>query len=150
MTAAQHHDSFTIERTYEKCRDHVWSAWASQEKKNRWMGGGITRMEFAPGGVETLISRDAMGEHVNETRYFEIADKTRIVMAYSMALNGRVHSVSLATVTFADEGGGTRLTFTEQICVIPPSDGAPGRKHGWTALLDRVDDVLSADVVESA
>ena len=150
MTAAQHHDSFTIERIYEKCRDHVWSAWASQDKKNRWMGGGITGMDFSPGGSETSVFRDAMGAHVNETRYFEIAEKTRIVLAYSMALNGRVHTVSLATITFADEGGGTRLTYTEQMCVIPPSDGVAGRKHGWTHLLDAVDSALSAEMVEGA
>lgn len=39
-----------------------------------------------------------MGAHRNETRYFEIKNGERVVLAYSMALNGRVHTVSLATV----------------------------------------------------
>ena len=140
------HDTFTIERVYEKCRDHVWSRWSDRAKKNRWMGGGIERMEFAPGGRERSVFRDAMGEHVDETAYFDIVEGRRIVMAYSMAMNGRVHSGSVATVTFAVEGGGTRLTNVEQITVLPPSDGVPGRRHGWTALLNALDGVLEADL----
>lgn len=145
MTAVQN-DSFTLERSYEKCRDHVWSGWATRDKKNRWFGGGIEHMDFAPGGSERASFSDAMGNHVSETRYFEISPRERIVMAYSMALNGRVHTVSLATVTFADDGGGTRLTYTEQMCVIPPSDGLPGRRHGWTQLLAGLDRQLSDEV----
>jgi uncharacterized protein YndB with AHSA1/START domain len=142
----QHYDSFTIERLYEKCRDHVWSGWATLDKKNRWFGGGIEHLDFTPGGTERASFHDTMGLHVNETRYFEIKPGERIVYAYSMALNGRVHTVSLATVTFADAGGGTRLTYTEQMCVIPPSDGVAGRQHGWTHLLDGLDSALAEEV----
>jgi uncharacterized protein YndB with AHSA1/START domain len=53
--------------------------------------------------------------------------------------------VSLATVMFADEGGGTRLTFTEQMCVIPPSDGVEGRQHGWGELLAGLEHFLAGD-----
>jgi uncharacterized protein YndB with AHSA1/START domain len=60
-----------------------------------------------------------MGEHVNETRYFEIEEGERIVLAYSMAVNARVHTISLTTITFRDESGGTRLKYTEQMCVVP-------------------------------
>ena len=91
-----------------------------------------------------------MGEHQNETRYFEISDRNRIVLAYSMALNGRVHTVSLATIVFADHDGGTRLTYTEQMCVIPPSDGVDGRRHGWDALLTGLESYLSADTIAQA
>lgn len=143
------HDIFTIERVYEKCRDHVWSGWSDRAKKNRWMGGGIERMEFATGGRERAVFRDAMGEHVNETTYFDIVERQRIVLAYSMAMNGRVHSVSVATVAFADEGGGTRLTYVEQITVLPPSDGVPGRRHGWTALLEALDGALDAEMASA-
>jgi len=139
------HDSFTIERTYPNCREHVWSAWSMPAKKAKWFGGGDHSMDFRVGGAERGSFSDAIGEHVNETRYFEIAEGERIVMAYSMAVNGRVHTVSLATVTLADQGGGTRLTFTEQMCVIPPSDGTEGRRHGWTELLAGLETFLASD-----
>ena len=146
----QVHETIVIERVLPNCRDHVWSAWALMEKKKAWLGHGMTKLEFWPGGAEHLTHVSDMGTHTNETRYFEIADRERIVFAYSMALNGRIHSVSLATVVFADHGGGTRLTYTEQMCVIPPSDGAEGRKHGWTALLKALEDFLATDTMVSA
>jgi hypothetical protein len=52
---------------------------------------------------------------------------------------------ALATITFADENGGTRLRYIEQMRVIPPSDGAEGRHDGWSAWLDGLADNLVED-----
>lgn len=142
---AQHHDTFTIERLYPNCVDHVWAAWSVAEKKKAWFGEGLTESDFRVGGTERNSFANDMGMHTNETRYFEIKEGERIVYAYSMAMNGTVHTVSLTTVVFADENGGTRLTYTEQMCVIPPSDGAEGRTQGWKALLDSLGKYLIAD-----
>ena len=139
------HESFTIERTYPNCREHVWSAWANPAKKAKWFGGKVPSMDFVVGGGESASFKDDMGEHVNETRFFEIVENERIVMAYSMAMNGRIHTVSLATIQFADHNGGTRLTFTEQMCIIPPSDGVEGRRHGWGELLGGLETFLASD-----
>jgi uncharacterized protein YndB with AHSA1/START domain len=145
MTTDHQLDSFTLERVYPNCLAHVWSAWSTPEKKSAWFGGRAIDMDFRPGGSERSSFSNEMGEHANETRYFEIRDESLIVMAYSMAMNGRVHTVSLVTIAFADEGGGTRLRYTEQMCVLPPSDGAAGRAHGWGALLDTLGTYLEAD-----
>ncbi|MBX3582102.1 MAG: SRPBCC domain-containing protein [Rhizobiaceae bacterium] len=139
------HENFTIERIYPNCREHVWSAWSNPIKKAKWFGGEVHSMDFVVGGREGTSFKNDMGEHVNETRYFEIVENERIVMAYSMAMNGRIHTVSLATVRFADHNGGTRLTFTEQMCIIPPSDGVEGRRHGWDELLGGLESFLVSD-----
>ncbi len=142
----QHHREFTIDRVYPNGRAHVWAAWSVREKKAAWLrAGGDLEMDFRPGGGERSQFHSPMGEHTNEGRYFEILDRERIVLAYSMALNGRVHTVSLTTITFHDEGGGTRLRYTEQMCILPPSDGAEGRQHGWNALFDKLAAYLAAD-----
>lgn len=133
---AQQHHTFTIERIYPSCTSEVWAAWSVAEKKNRWFGGGLSESDFRVGGTEKNEFTDDLGTHTNQTIYFEIKELERIVCAYSMALNGTVHSVSLSTVVFTHENGGTRLTYTEQMCVIPPSDGVEGRTQGWNALLD--------------
>jgi len=133
---AQSHEQFTIERLFPNVKDEVWAAWSEREKKAEWLGAPTLEMDFRPGGSERSNFREEMGEHVNEGRYFEISKGSRIVLAYSMALNGRVHTVSLATILFVDEKRSTRLIYTEQMCIIPPSDGVEGRKHGWGALLD--------------
>ncbi len=147
---AQYEDAFTIERVYPNCRDHVWAAWADAEMKRKWFGNGFISMEFRVGGTERGAFSNDMGEHTKNATYFEIKDKERIVYAYSMAMNGTVHTVSLATILFADEGGGTRLTYKEQMCIIPPSDGAEGRKHGWGALLDALAGYLEADTLAAS
>lgn len=151
MTDAQYrHDSFTIERVYPNCRAHVWAAWSLPEKKARWFGSRAMDMDFRPGGSDRASFTNDMGEHVNETRYFEIRDEELIVLGYSMAMNGRIHTVSLATIAFLDEGGGTRLRYTEQMCVLPSSDGGEGRSHGWGALLDGLGRYLEADTLANA
>ena len=150
MIEIYRHDSFTIERVYPNCRAHVWAAWSVAEKKAKWFGGGTIEMDFRPGGGERLSFRDEMGEHVNETRYFEIREGELIVLGYSMAVNGRVHTASLATIALTDENGGTRLRYTEQMCVLPPSDGVEGRIHGWGALLDSLGRYLKEDTLANS
>lgn len=132
----QHHETFTIERVFPNCLDHVWAAWAIPEKKQSWFGGENADSDFRVGGTESKSFENDRGTHTNNTHYFEIQEGERIVFGYSMSMNGVVHTVSLTTVTFTEEDGGTRLSYTEQMCVIPPSDGAVGRTHGWNALLD--------------
>ena len=142
---SEHEDSFTIERVYPNCRDHVWAAWADKDMRSKWFGNGLTEMDFRVGGVERGSFSNHMGEHTKEAHFFKIQEKSRIVYAYSMAMNGTVHTVSLATVLFEDEGGGTRLTYREQMYVIPPSDGADGRRNGWGVLLDGLEAYLAED-----
>ncbi len=150
MTDKQHHDSFDIERIYPNCRDHVWAAWAVPEKKKAWFGDGLAKVDFRVGGRERGGFRNAMGEHTKEAVFFEITEKERIVYAYSMAMNGRVHTVSLVTVLFEDQGGGTRLRHIEQMCVMPPSDGTDGRRNGWGKLLDSLGTYLETDRLPEA
>lgn len=143
--SAVSHETFTIERVYPNCLAHVWASWSVREKKAAWMGDDALEMDFRPGGEERGGFEDARGTHVNAGRYFEIVEQERIVLAYSMSVNGRVHSVSLATVLFFDEGGGTRVRYSEQMCVIPPSDGVAGRRAGWEHLLEALERFLVTD-----
>ena len=89
----QVHETIVIERILPNCLAHVWSAWASSEKKKTWFGKGLTTFDFQPGGTEQLTHVSEMGTHTNETRYFEIKDFERVVFAYSVALTWRVHTV---------------------------------------------------------
>ena len=141
------HDRFTLERVIRACPAHVFAAWCDSTLKRQWFAkaDGPRRskddysLDFRVGGTEfgRFVVEDGPGKgvHENRTTFLDIVPDERIVFAYTMALDGRTHSASLATVTFADEGSGTRLTFTEQIAVLGPSDGAEGRRGGWTHLL---------------
>ncbi len=155
MTIDTRTDSFRIERTLNKCPAHVFSAWSDPSKKLQWfrdpaMPDSGYVCDFSVGGREYGAFESEMGRHENETRYFEIVQDELIVFAYSMALNGRVHSVSLVTLRFDDQDGGTRLTYVEQMCVIGQSDGAAGRQHGWGALLNRMQAVLEQEMAPAS
>ncbi len=148
------HDTFTIVREIAACREHVFAAWANPELKRRWFvdsdGPQWTerdyRLDFRVGGRETgrfiLTEGPGAGEHANVTHYLDIVDGERIAFAYTMAIDGRIHSASLTTVTFEDKGGGTRLSYTEQGAFFGASDGAQMRRGGWVKLLEALDGVL--------
>lgn len=156
------HDSFTIERRLRACPAHVWAAWAEADLKRQWFVAADREgwqtldysLDFRVGGTETgrflLASGPGAGEHANVTHYLDILPGARIAFAYSMALNGRIHSASLATVTLAEAGGGTLPTFTEQGAWFPPSDGVDGRREGWEVLLAALERTLDATAGQRA
>lgn len=151
------HESFTLERTYAACRAHVFALWSDPDLKRRWFvdndGPGWETLEygldFRVGGREHGRWRMAAGdltmagEHANETVFLEIVEGERIIFAYTMAMDGRIHSASLATVTFEEAGGGTKLTFTEQLTALEGSDGAERRSNGWGWLLGNIEATLA-------
>lgn len=142
------HGQFTIEKVIAASPAAVFRAYAEEELKRQWFvdsdGPGWTKhaysLDFRPGGTETgafeLAERPGAGLHENATTYLDIVDGERIVYAYTMAWNGRVHSASLATVSFAATEAGCRLTVTEQGAHFPPSDGPEMRRGGVEAQLD--------------
>lgn len=70
--------------------------------------------------------------------YHDIVPDQRIIYSYDMRLDERHISVSLATVELKPDGGGTRLTFTEQAIFLDGYDDAGGRERGTTMLLDQL------------
>ena len=97
-------------------------------------------MDFGPRGREAgrfvLDEGPGAGVHENATTYLDVVEGERISYAYSMAWDGRVHSASLVTVTFAPTEAGCKLTVTEQGAHFPPSDGPEMRRGGIEAQLD--------------
>lgn len=141
------HESFTIERRYRASIDDVWQAFADPAIKRRWFaeGDGFEvldyGLEFRVGGREHGRFRvvDApvpLGVISNETRYFDIQAKQRIASAYSMSNDGVPFSVSLVTITFAPDAGGTRLTFCETATFFEGADGRAMRESGTRSLLE--------------
>lgn len=62
----------------------------------------------------------------------------RIVYAYSMHLDERRISDSLATIEFRAKGKGTTLVFTEQGAFLDGYDDVAGREHGTRIGLDNL------------
>lgn len=142
------HRTFTIERQIAGCLEHVWACWTDADLKRRWFaaeGAGTEeyRLDLREGGTEygrfVLPDGPAAGVHENRTTYLVVRDKALLATAYTMAWDGRIHSASLATIRFAEEAGGTRLTIEDTGAYFDPSDGPEGRRHGTGVLLDALE-----------
>jgi hypothetical protein len=59
-----------------------------------------------------------------------------------MHLDGRHISVSLATLQFAADGAGSKLTITEQGAFLDGYDDAGSREKGTRGLMERIADSL--------
>ncbi len=139
------HGIFTLERTYDASPARVFAAFATEEGKSRWFGGGdeLTVIErafdFRVGGREVLSGRWNSGKESRfDALYFDVIPDERIVYAYEMHMNGQKISVSLATVEVKPAGAGTRLVVTEQGVFLDGYDDNGSREHGTGWLLDRL------------
>ena len=77
--------------------------------------------------------------------YQDIVDDERIVYSYEMTMNGRRISVSVATLEFLADGGGTRLILTEQGAYLDGLDTNAARQQGTEELLDALGRYLDSE-----
>ena len=143
--------TFTIERTYPATPSRVFKAFADQDAKKKWFGGGdewvqLERaFDFRVDGVEIDIGRHASGMvSAFYCTYHDIVPDRRIVYAYRMALDGKPLSSSLASIELRPEGEGTHLTLTEYGVYFDGYGEADvqGREHGTNWLMDRLGESL--------
>jgi uncharacterized protein YndB with AHSA1/START domain len=143
------HGTFTLERVYDALPARVFKAWAEVESKARWFVGLADwqllerSMDFRVGGRERLRGRKGSGVvSTFDSVYLDIVPDGRIIYSYDMRLDDRHISTSLATVELSPEGGGTRLTLTEQGMFLDGYDDAGSRERGTRILLDQLDAAL--------
>lgn len=143
------HAAFTLDRRYDAPVALLYQAFADEKAKSRWFGGGgewaliDKRFDFRVGGKEHLSGRWKSGMvSAFDAIYLDIVPEQRIIYAYDMHLDGKHISVSLATLLFAVDGDGSRLTITEQGAFLDGYDDAGSREKGTRGLLERIADAL--------
>ncbi|HTA66503.1 MAG TPA: SRPBCC family protein [Xanthomonadaceae bacterium] len=141
-----YHDSFTIERRIDATPAQVFAAWATVEGKSRWFAGttgewtlGLREFDFRVGGDERLVGTWRSGTVTDfRAHYHDIVADRRIVYAYAMRLDGKLISVSLATVEIVPDGAGALLRVTEQGAYVDGYDDAGSRERGTRDLIEKL------------
>ncbi|HEY7798859.1 MAG TPA: SRPBCC domain-containing protein [Hyphomonadaceae bacterium] len=146
-----HFGTFTIERKYRHSPTRVFGAFEDTEAHYRWFvsgegweidnwkrdfrDGGRDYGEFRPSGHPSTFA--------NETWHLEITKNQRIVDAYTMMMDGKPMSHSLAVIElFPDGAGGCRLVYTEQGAYYGDEQDVKNRKAGCEELFGKLDEEL--------
>ena len=147
------HAHFTIERSYPWTPAQTFSAFADPRLKRQWFGrpdddpDATWELDFRIGG-EALNRGPGPGgvRVVFRSRYHDIVPDERIVYAYDLEFDGRLVSVSLATIQLHADGSGTRLVFTEHGAFLDGLDDPSARQHGTGKLVEAMERVLRAEL----
>ena len=134
------HATFVVERSYPVQPAKVFAAWADAAAREIWMDdpdyksdGSKYEFDFRVGGRERFsgITPEG-GTYRYEGLIYDIVPDQRVVYSYEMYAGQDRGSVSLATVEFAAEGSGTKLTYTEQGAFLDGIEKPEQRQElGW-------------------
>lgn len=136
------HGSFTIERKWPAPPAKVFRAWADPALKQQWFGspepGNMKHtFDFRVGGSEHSEGKGPDGgDYIFDVRYYDIIPDNRIVYAYDMHLNGERISVSVCSIEFRPDGGGTHIVLTEYGAFLDGLDTNEQRREGTVWLVD--------------
>ena len=149
MTRSVTHASFTITRHWKASPARVFAAFADQQKKDLWFGGGaewtpVSRsFDFREGGKEHAAGRWKSGVVSKfDCIYLDIVPNQRIIYSYVMHLDDRKISVSQQDIELDADGEGTKFVLTEYGDYLDGYDDAGSREHGTNFLMDALEKSL--------
>lgn len=148
---ARHH-VIELNRHFDYAPELVFFAYANPGAKRAWFTGPPDwdsrwgEMDFRVGGRETS-SGGPKGEWTSryDSRFLDIVPNERIINAFSMYIDERLITCSLATTEFRAANGGTDVSLTEQIVFLDGADHLENRIHGTAAIFDMLDAWLKAN-----
>ena len=133
-------------RTFPAPRALVFEAWSTAEHIKRWFSPECftvpeAEVDFRPGGVCAVCMRSPDGQDFwSRGRYLEISRPDRLAFVFSVGDPDAPKFTVHTTVTFEDQGGGTRMTVRQvydlhDAAFRPAVEGAP---EGWRTTLDKL------------
>jgi uncharacterized protein YndB with AHSA1/START domain len=143
----------TITRVFDAPRALVFKAWTDAAQLARWWGpegftNPVCEIEARVGGAIRIHMRAPDGTiYPMKGEFREIVPPERLAFT-NIALDetGRHIIEGFTTVTFADEGGKTRLTLQTRGSAVVEKAAAylQGMETGWTMSIDKLEALLTA------
>lgn len=139
------HSTFTLERSYPAPAARVFRAWADPQVKVRWFAGNPADydLDFRPGGLERNRAVHDGKRITWESLYREIVPDERIVYTSVLSEDETVATLSLTTVEFVAESGGTTLVLTEVGAYLDGREQPAWREQGTSGWLDALGQQLA-------
>jgi uncharacterized protein YndB with AHSA1/START domain len=138
-----------VTRIFNAPRGVVFKAWIEPEHLARWWGPqGFTlvscKAEVRPRGAWHRTMRAPDGSLIRKHGvYREVVAPERLVFTYvSDGADGNPGPATLVMVTFADDGGKTKLTLRQTLFASAASRDA--HQIGWTSCLERFAEYLAS------
>jgi len=137
-----------ITRLFDAPRAAVFAAFVDPRHARRWMGPSThpatdAEADVRPGGSWRVCLRAIEGgpELWQGGVFREIVPGERLVYTFSWDQDdGTQGPETLVTITFADQGGKTLMSFRQ--AVFATVSNCDGHRIGWTSAFDRLDDWL--------
>ena len=135
-----------ITRIIDAPRALVFKAWTDPKHVVQWWGphgftNPVCEMDVRPGGVWRMVMRGPdVVEYPNKGVFREIVEPERLVFTYGLE-NEELSHESLATVTFAEHEGKTKLTMHQTLLDL--AKAREGASEDWTESLDRLAEYLA-------
>jgi len=144
--AAEHELLFT--RVFDAPRSLVFRAWIEPEQVAQWWGPQgfsvvFIEMDVRPGGTWRKCMRSPEGnDYWRRGLYREVVEPERLVFTY---ISDDPHSdpdhETLVTVTFAEHGAKTLVTFRQT--GFKSAASRDSHQGGWTSCMERFADYLA-------
>lgn len=146
---------FTLTRVFDASRELVFRIWTDPKYVALWWGiegatNPVCQLDVRPGGRWRIDMRTAGGTvYQNGGMYLDVVENQRLVSTdvsdpASPAWKASPPGDRLNTVTFEDQGDGTRVTLRVQFKSVADRDlfVSAGVKEGIAQSLDRLERVL--------
>jgi uncharacterized protein YndB with AHSA1/START domain len=148
-TDAMARHELVITRTFDAPRALVFKAWSKAEHAARWFGPKDftvphCKMDFRVGGAYRACIRAADGkEYWMRGSYREIVEPERIVFTFAWEEDGERGRDTVITVTFAEQGDKTRMTFRQAF--FESISERDSHNEGWNECFDRLVQFLAGE-----
>jgi uncharacterized protein YndB with AHSA1/START domain len=137
-----------ITRVFDAPRALVFKAWTDPRHARKWWGPRdypVDHLEMGvrPGGVwRGCLRGKENGKELWQGGVFrEVVEPDRLVFTFAWDQEGERGLETLVTVTFADAGGKTRMTFHH--APFQSIEERDGHQGGWTSTFDRLEEYMA-------
>jgi uncharacterized protein YndB with AHSA1/START domain len=148
MPLAPNAQQLVLTRLFNAPRERVFELFANPEHVRHWWGpkdypATHVEMDVRPGGRwRNCLTSVADGRELWQHGTFrEVVPPSRLVFTFVWEEEGERGLETLVTISFADEGGRTRLTFRQT--PFHSVGERDGHGDGWSSTFDRLDEFLA-------